>query len=120
VARDHALKMNPTLGLNTLGNLRVGKRLKLQMPAADRGPKAFVAERDNFATATMVSNAFLTAFSRNTAAFEPFAKRRQSTATRGHFNGILPEVGHAVMTRASRCRRPRFIDAYQYAWSGAR
>lgn len=54
---------------------------KAAEPAAGGGPKVFVAERDNFATAAIAFIAFSAAFSRNAAAFPMsprFASERDS------------------------------------------
>jgi hypothetical protein len=47
------------------------------------GLKVFVTDRDNFATATMASNAFSAAFSRNAAAFAPLADGRRVVENAG-------------------------------------
>jgi hypothetical protein len=66
--------MNPTLAATTLGNRCVGKPIRPQMRAAGGGQRAFVPDRDNFATATTRFNAFWAAFSGNSALFGPFTE----------------------------------------------
>ena len=80
--------MNPTLPLTTLGNLCVGKPIRVQMRAAGGGQRAFVPDRDNFATATTRSNAFLVAFSGKAALFGPFTETRTRTRLSSPLSGI--------------------------------